>query len=150
MSQANQHKLNSSNMSEQNQAEVKTSHAIEEFTRNLGSTTLKFLYHNRHQLRFTIHGNKVEVLPKDGEEFVFATYKMAVAVDRAAVAVAVATVNYETAKARREPRSVRVRLLLARLTAVEEAIKAFRAFNIALGPPEDSTEQHDIIANCGT
>ncbi|KAJ7223002.1 hypothetical protein GGX14DRAFT_387390 [Mycena pura] len=70
-------------MSEQNQARVKTSHAIEEFTRNLGSTTLKFctnqlgirwiselrkyfgapyVYHNRRQLRFTIHGNKVEVL----------------------------------------------------------------------------------------
>jgi hypothetical protein len=71
---------------------------------------------------------------------------MAVAVDRAAVAVAVAKVNYETGKARREPRSVRVQLLLARLTAVEEATKAFRAFNIALGPPEDSTEQHDIIS----
>ncbi|KAJ7191102.1 hypothetical protein GGX14DRAFT_407410 [Mycena pura] len=125
-------------MSEQNQAEVK---------RGPGS-------HDAHVLVPTTGINCasrfMEIRSKDGEEFVFATYKMAVAVDRAAVAVAVATVNYETAKARREPRSVRVRLLLARLTAVEEAIKAFRAFNIALGPPEDSTEQHDIIANCGT
>jgi len=70
---------------------------------------------------------------------------MAVAVDRAFVAIAVAEFNYEVAKAQREPRSVRLQLLLARLKAVEEATKACRAFNIALGPPE-ATEQHDIIS----
>jgi hypothetical protein len=52
--------------------------------------------------------------------------------DRAFVAVAVAEFNYEVAKAQGEPRSLRVQLLLARWTAVQEATKAVRAFSTAL------------------
>ncbi|KAJ7211672.1 hypothetical protein GGX14DRAFT_393991 [Mycena pura] len=122
--------------------------AIEDFTRNLGPTTLNFLNYNRGQLRFTIHadGNTVEVLPRDGEECVFETYELAVAVDRAFVAVAVAQFNYDVAKAQREPRSLRVQLLLARYTALREATKAVRAFSTALALFEEAlVEEGDMI-----
>jgi hypothetical protein len=120
--------------------------------------------YNRGQLRFTIHadGYTVEgapdsylppcfsnillVLPRDGKECVFKTYELAVAVDRAFVAVAVAQFNYEVAKAQREPRSLRVRLLLARYTALQEATKAVRAFNTALALFEEvRVEEGDMI-----
>jgi len=58
------------------------------------------------------------------------------------VAVAVAEFNYEVAKAQREPRSLRVRLMLARLRAVQEATKAMRAFNMALTLSEEAIVEH--------
>ncbi|KAJ7206812.1 hypothetical protein GGX14DRAFT_396741 [Mycena pura] len=110
--------------------------AIEDFTRNLGPATLSFCSSVNHEPQpgstALYDSRRWKYGRRDGEECVFLAYELAVAMDRAFVAVAVAEFNYEVAKAQGEPRSLRVQLLLARCTAVQEATKAVRAFSTAL------------------